>query len=206
MMPRIHPLRGYVLGALALMVPAHWSRAVEPGVDIAAPRVAISTVGSALTFNPSRLVIEQQDHVRWMPTAASVHTTTSGANCTANGLWNASLGTVGVNFTRQFVEPPQTFPYFCSPHCLSFNMVGQVVVTTLIDMRTTDTVGMTNLSWTGGGGSYQVFRSDTPAFITGPGTLKLPPNGGSAGTTFTDTSATQPDSGRAFFYLVMNLF
>jgi plastocyanin len=203
---RIHPLKPFVLGAFALLLPAHSSSAVEPGVDIAAPRVAVTTVGSGFTFNPARLVVEQQDHVRWMPTAVSSHTTTSGAGCTANGLWNASLGTVGVNFTRQFVEPPQTFPFFCTPHCLSFNMVGQVVVTTLIDMRTTDTAGMTSLSWTGGGGSYQVFRSDTPAFITGPGTLKFSPNGGSAGTTFTDTSAIQPDPGRAYFYLAMNLF
>src|SRR5262245_22774395 len=206
MLRRIHPLRVFLLGALALIFPAHASQAVEPGVDIAAPRVAITTVGSGFTFNPARLVVEQQDHVRWMPTATSVHTTTSGASCTANGLWNASLGTVGVTFTRQFVEPPQTFPYFCSPHCLSFNMVGQVVVTTLIDMRTTDMAGMTNLSWTGGGGVYQVFRSDTAAFVPGPGTLKLSPNGGSAGTTFTDTGATQPDPGRAYFYLSMNLF
>src|SRR5262245_4958565 len=145
---RMHRLGAFLLGALALIVPVQSPRAVEPGVDIAAPRVAITTVGSGFTFNPARLVIEQPAHVRWMPTATSVHTTTSGANCTANGLWSASLGTVGVNFTRQFVEPPQTFPYFCSPHCLSFNMVGQVVVTTLIDMRTTDMAGMTNLSWT----------------------------------------------------------
>jgi plastocyanin len=203
---RIHPLRTVLLGTLALMLPAHWSGAVEPGVDIAAPRVAISTVGSGFTFNPARLVVEQQDHVRWMPTVAASHTTTSGANCTASGLWNASLTTVGVNFTRQFVEAPQTLPYFCSPHCFSFNMVGQVVVTTLIDVRATDTAGMTNLFWTGGGGSYRVFRSDTPAFIAGPGTLTFSPNGGSTGTTFTDTSAMQPNSGRAFFYLAMNLF
>jgi len=206
MVRRIHPLKSFVLGALALLSPAGPLRAVEPGVDIAAPRVAISTVSNAdFSFHPSRLVIEQQDHVRWVPQTITGHTTTSGMPCVANGTWNASLGTVGVNFTRQFVEPPQIFPYFCGPHCASFNMVGQVVVTTLIDMTATHTAGTTKLAWSGGSGSYNVFRSDNPGF-TGPNTFKLPPDGGSTGLAFTDTSVTQPDPGRAYFYLVMNLF
>ena len=204
-MRRKHPLGTLVVGALALLSPAGPLRAVEPGVDIAAPRVAISTVSNAdFSFHPSRLVIEQQDHVRWMPLVASIHTTTSGMPCLANGLWNQSLGTVGVNFTRQFLEPPQVFPFFCSPHC-TLGMNGQVVVTTLIDMTATHTAGTTRLAWSGGSGSYSVFRSDNPGF-TGPNTLKLSPDGGSTGLIFTDTSPTQPDAGRAYFYLVMNLF
>jgi len=205
-MPRpIRSFRVLYLGALALLAPAGPLRAVEPGVDIAVPRVAISTVDSAsFMFHPPRLVIEQGDHVRWSPTTTSVHTTTSGAPCTANGLWNQSLGTVGVNFTRQFPEPPQVFPYFCSPHC-ALGMTGQVVVTTLVDLTMTHSAGAATLSWSGGSGSYQIFRSDGPAF-TGPGTVTLTPDGGSTGTTFTDSLAPPPPVGRASFYLVMNLF
>jgi plastocyanin len=174
--------------------------AVEPGVDIAVPRVAVSTVGTSLSFNPARLVVEQADHVRWSATAASIHTTTSGANCLADGLWNASLGTAGTNFTRQFNEPPQTFPYFCSPHC-GLGMVGQVTVTTLIDVAMTHAAGTSKLTWTGGSGLYQVFRSGRANFV-GPGIGPFPPDGGDAGTSFTDASF--PPEGTALFFLVMN--
>src|SRR6266545_2938999 len=136
--------------------------AVEPGVDVAVPRVAISQVDSTLSFHPALLVVETGDFVRWMPLVASIHTTTSGANCLTDGLWNASLGTPGVNFTRQFNETSRLLPYFCSPHC-GFAMVGQVTVTTTIDVTVVDSSGTTKLSWTGGGGSYRVFRSDNPA-------------------------------------------
>jgi len=205
-MPRpIRSFRILSLGALVLLAPAEPLPAVEPGVDIAVPRVAITTVdGSSLVFHPARLVIEQGDHVRWSPTTASIHNTTSGPPCTANGLWNQSLGTAGVNFTRQFPEPPQVFPFFCNPHC-SLGMTGQVVVTTLIGMTMTHSSGVPALSWSGGGGSYQIFRSDRPVF-TGPGTVRLAPDGGSTGTTFTDSLAPQPPVGGASFYLVMNLF
>jgi len=193
------------LGALALLAPVGPLSAVEPGVDIATPRVAISTVDNAsFMFHPPLLVVEQGDHVRWSPTTTSVHTTTSGSSCTADGRWNQSLGTVGVNFTRQFPEPPQVFPYFCSPHC-GLGMTGQVAVTTLIDLTMTHGAGAPTLSWSGGSGSYQIFRSDGPAF-TGPGTVRLTPDGGSTGTTFTDSLAPAPPVGGASFYLVMNLF
>jgi plastocyanin len=201
---RVSFLRILAIAGLALPGAAGPLPAIEPGVDIAAPRVAITTVDSALAFHPSRVVVEQGDHARWVPLVVSIHTTTSGAPCVADGRWSASLGTPGVNFTRQFAEPPQVFPYFCSPHC-GLGMQGQVTVTTLIDLATTDSSGTPKLSWTGGGASYQVFRSDTPAF-TGPNTVKLTPDGGSAGMTLTDLSAPQPATGRANFYLVMNLF
>ncbi len=192
-----------------LMASAMWAApalfAVEPGVDIAVPRVAVSMVDSTFSFHPSVLRIEQGDHVRWTPLTASGHSTVSGAACVGNGLWNESLGTPGVSFTRQFVEAPQTFPYFCSLHCGIRNMVGQVVLTPLIDLTATDMAGATSLSWTGGGTNYRVFRSDN-ALFTGPNTIALAPDGGSAGTSLNDFLAPAPAVGQATFYLVMNLF
>ncbi|OLD63172.1 MAG: hypothetical protein AUI47_10155 [Acidobacteria bacterium 13_1_40CM_2_68_5] len=192
----------FLCAALSIAVCSGTAVAVEPGVDIAVPRVLISTVDSALLFHPARQILEQGDYVRWSPQVASVHTTTSGSPCVADGLWSASLGTVGVNFTRQFLETPQVFPYFCSPHC-GFNMVGQVMVTGLIALTVSDSPGTSTLSWGGGGGLYQVIRSDNPAF-RGPNTATFTPDGGGGGTMFTDLFTPVPAAGAATFYLVMN--
>jgi len=53
--------------------------AVEPGVDIAVPRVAITNAGQGgmLIFAPASLRIEPGDYVRWK-WVAGFHTTTSG--------------------------------------------------------------------------------------------------------------------------------
>lgn len=161
----------------AVMAAVSWPvLAVEPGVAIAVPRVAVSTVDSTLSFKPARLVVEQDDHVRWSATVASIHTTTSGANCLADGLWNASLGVAGSNFTRQFNEPPQTRHYFCSPHC-GLGMVGQVVVTTLINLTMTDTAGTSNGPLLLG--NEQTLRRDAPSGVVRrpPATTVSPPTG-----------------------------
>jgi plastocyanin len=193
-----------VLTALSwiLLSDAGPSFAVEPGVDVAAPRVAISQVNDGITFMPANLVIEQGDWVRWMHVGASLsHTTTSGNPCVGSGLWNFSL-VPGTQFTRQFLEIPQNLPYFCTPHC-TFGMQGQVAVTTRIAVQASDNLGQLVLNWTGGSGVYQVFRSDVPAF-TGAGTTTLSPDAGPNGTTFTDP--TPPTVGKILFYLVMNKF
>ena len=187
-----------------VLVPLGAPLAVEPGVDIAAPRVAVTTVDSTLMFHPPALVVEQGDYVRWSALVASIHTTTSGTNCIADMIWNQSLGTAGTNFTRQFAEPPRLFGFFCSPHC-TLGMVGQVTVTATIDLTVTDSSGTTKLAWSGGGGSYQVYRSDNPRF-TGANTIKITPDGGSGGTSLTDLITPPPDVGRANYYLVMDLF
>src|SRR5262245_3374374 len=96
--------------------------AVEPGIDIAAPRVAITTVDSALAFHPAGQVVEQGDYVRWSALVNSIHTTTSGTGCVADGLWNQSLGVAGTIFTRQFTEAPRVIGFFCNSHC-AFGMV-----------------------------------------------------------------------------------
>jgi plastocyanin len=193
-----------------LLIPTP-AAAVEPGVDIAAPRVAIAGMSDAFVFSPANLRVEQGDYVRWRFTGVgSCHTTTSGAVCgQPSGLWNVIIGSptclggpVQV-FTRQFLEAPGTIGYFCSPHC-SLGMRGQVSVTTPINLAVTVAGSDTTLSYSGGGGLYRIFRSDVPGF-TGAGTTVLTPPGGTSVTTFTDTQSV-PAEGRAFFYLVMNQF
>ena len=93
-------------------------------------------------------------------------------------------------------------PYFCVPHC-TFGMTGRVTVTTTIDLQAVDTAGQIDLSWTGGGGLYVVNRSDSPGFVSA-GTVTLVPNGGDAGTTFSET--LQPPVGGVLYYLISNKF
>jgi len=187
---------------VTLLLSVQGALAVEPGVDVAAPRVAISQVADNFVFQPARIVVEQGDWIRWKNVAFSTsHTTTSGNPCVADNLWNAGL-LPGAQFTRQFTDLPGLIPYFCSPHC-GIGMTGQVTVTTLISVQASDNLGTLTLTWSGGGGVYQVFRSDIPGF-TGTGTVAFAPDGGDTGTTFTDSM--QPNLGRVLYYLVMNKF
>jgi plastocyanin len=199
---RDRPMHSGVALVIVLALPFFTSAAlaVEPGVDVAAPRVAVSTVdGSTFAFHPANLVVEQGDWVRWSWLGGG-HTTTSGPACVASGLWNTPLNAVSpATFTRQFGEPPGSIPYFCSIHCPT--MVGSVNVTALIDLAVKDAAGTSTLSWTGGSGSYLVYRGGAPTFI---GAQAFTPDGGSAGMTFTDS--TIPSPGQTSFYLVMNLF
>jgi plastocyanin len=188
----------------SLLAGAGVARAVEPGVDIAAPRVAITVAnGTTLRFVPATTRVETLDYVRWTWTSG-LHTTTSGPACAADGLWSSSLDSTTTQFTRQFLEAPGTRPYFCSPHC-GLGMTGSVVVTTLINLTLADLSGVSMLSWSGGGGIYRVFRSSSPLFPAGSTTV-LTPAGGTTQLSFIDQTAGTPPAGSAFFYLVMNQF
>ncbi|HKQ96602.1 MAG TPA: plastocyanin/azurin family copper-binding protein [Candidatus Polarisedimenticolia bacterium] len=189
---------------LAIGLLAAWSPgfAVEPGLDIAVPRVAITNAGGAqLIFSPSSIRLEPGDYVRWK-WVSGLHTTTSGASCVANGLWANNLTSTSQSFTRQFNEAPGSFPYFCSPHCGS-GMVGTVLLTTPIQLGVTDLAPMAVLSWSGGAGQYRIYRADNALFN---GATVLTPPGGVSGTSFNDVTGDLPAEGTAFFYLVMNQF
>ncbi len=178
--------------------------AVTPGVDIAVPRDPDSKATDQLIFTPADLVVEQGDFVRWVYASISfTHTTTSGANCTFNGLWSASLTPTSTQFAEQFSFAPGPFPYFCSPHCLCCGMKGVVTVTLPISLGVTDAGGITDLSWSSGSGTYRVFRSNSPAF-TPAGTTVLAGSTGTTQTTLTDIAVPPP--GEAAYYLVMNWF
>jgi len=176
-------------------------------VDIAVPRVALSTVNDQFAFTPKLVIVEQGDDVRWRFIGTFMsHTTTSGPACLVpNGLWTAPLSSLSPEFTRQFLEAPGGQPYYCGvdSHCSFYGMNGQVTVTTDISLTATDSLGMLTLSWTGGGPTYRAFRIDNPGF-TGSGTVVLTPANGTTQMSLTDT--IQPPVGQAAFYLVMNWF
>src|SRR5262245_22537127 len=170
--------------------------AVTPGVDIAVPKVTVVTI-SGFAFVANVVVIERGDYVHWKNMSGASHTTTSGMACVANNLWNNPLG-AGAEFQRQFLEPAGDLPYFCIPHC-GLGMTGTVRLTTPIVVQAADNGGTLTLSWTGGGPTYQVFRSSTPTFV---GSTPTPPAGGDTGTSVSDSSSLNP--GTVNFYLVMN--
>lgn len=190
------------IGLGMTLVAAPGALAVEPGIDIAVPRVAITNAGTGgtLTFSPASIRIEPGDHVRWR-WVAGFHNTTSGSSCVASGLWNNALTSSVTSFTRQFSGAPGSFPYYCAPHCTV--MTGTVLVTTPIQLTVTDLAPMAVLSWNGGGGLYRIFRADNPLFNAA--TVLTPP-GGAGGGSFNDTTGELPAEGTAFFYLVMNQF
>ena len=199
---RIVTLAMGLVTAIAASAPV--ALAVQPGVDIAAPRVAIvSANGLTLRFEPPTVAVEQGDYVQWNWTGG-IHTTTSGVPCLADNLWSSSLDSVTTQFSRQFLDPTGTRSYFCSPHC-SFGMTGSVGVTMPINVGVTDSSGAALLTWTGGGGLYRVFRSDSPRFPSASTTV-LTPAGGTNQTSFLDTFSPQPSIGSVSFYLVMNQF
>jgi plastocyanin len=196
-------MRTAVCSSLLALAAVTRAGAVEPGVDIAAPRVAISDVGvgGGFTFTPATLRVEPEDYVRWRWNSGT-HSTTSGSACSASGLWNVPMTSASTSFTRQFLEAPGTIPFFCTPHC-SF-MSGQVIVTTTIQVSVADNAGTVDLTWSGGAAPYRVYRSDSPLF--GAGTQVLTPVGGIGTTAFSDASGTAPALDKAFYYLVMNEF
>ena len=68
-------------------------------------------------FVPATLTIAAGDTVRWTQQDAVTHTTTSGPNGVADGLWDSGSMTLAANTTFAFTFPePGTYPYFCRPH------------------------------------------------------------------------------------------
>src|SRR5688572_23792085 len=108
---RSRPAVGLSLALVSTLsaLPAH---AVEPGVDIAAPRVITSVVNATFAFVPRNPVVEQGDFVRWRNIGTGLHTSTSGSMCgVVDGLWDFQLGAGVVTPTRQFNELPRSIPY-----------------------------------------------------------------------------------------------
>ena len=176
---------------------------LQPGIDGAVPRFAISLVDDSFVFRPPRLVVEQGDWVLWRHVGSSrFHTTTSGSNCSADGLWRGELQPGG-QFGRLVVEPAgRVLPYFSEPDCL-IGMTGEVDVTDDIRLTIVGVSGAAALSWSGGSGPYRVERSDTPSFV-GPSTTSFAPAGGDFGTSFADPAPV--GAGQAHFYLIVGRF
>ncbi len=83
---------------------------------------------NSATFSPSSVNASVGDTIRWVWHGGG-HTVTSGANCTADGLFDGDLSLSFQSF--EWVIPSSvagtTVSYFCVPHCF-FNMVGSITV------------------------------------------------------------------------------
>ena len=78
-------------------------------------------------FTPSILDVRRGDTIIWTRIGGN-HTVTSGANCTADGLFDAPLDVQSPTFT--WVVPSDAasnIPYFCIPHC-NFGQEGEIIV------------------------------------------------------------------------------
>ena len=82
-------------------------------------------------FSPVDLVISVGDTVQWENVGSNPHTSTSGAGCTADALWNSGTLSSGQKFMAIFdashINQTGALPYFCTFHCV-LNMKGTVTV------------------------------------------------------------------------------
>ena len=76
-------------------------------------------------FTPATVTIKVGDKVTWNWAGGS-HDVVSGANCTDDGKFKSSMQTSG-SYEFTFTTAG-TYPYYCTPHCSSANMVGTVIV------------------------------------------------------------------------------
>jgi plastocyanin len=99
-----------------------------------------------LLFSPAAITVSPGDRIRWVRTAGN-HTVTSGAACTASGLFDGLITLANPQFT--WIVPAsaagQTIPYYCAPHC-SFGMVGTITVTGSANPADLDGDGLVNAS------------------------------------------------------------
>jgi len=82
--------------------------------------------GGARIFSPSVTTVNAGDQIIWN-WGSTFHSTTSGANDTADGLWNSTVITQTPHTFTNSISTPGTYPFYCQPH-YSFGMTGQVTV------------------------------------------------------------------------------
>lgn len=79
-------------------------------------------------FQPADITISEGTTVTWDNNSSSIHTSTSGSPCTADGQWNSGNLSPGESFSMTFEEGSAgTYSYFCIPHC-GVGMTGTVTV------------------------------------------------------------------------------
>jgi plastocyanin len=97
--------------------------------------LAAQTTASAATFTvnvgqagnnfvPQSLTITRGDTVNWV-WVAGLHSTTSGACCVANGVWDSGNHSPAFSFPVTF-NASGTFSYFCRQHLAA--MQGTIIV------------------------------------------------------------------------------
>jgi plastocyanin len=102
-------------------------------VLLAAPAHAAvhEILASGFTFSPATITINRGDVIRWV-WGSGAHTVTSGNPCTPDGLFNAQLDMLHPTFEFTF-NTDGAFPFFCTPHCSLFDMLGTVTVQNTAD-------------------------------------------------------------------------
>jgi len=81
--------------------------------------------GGALKFSPAVATVNAGDQIVWNWTGNN-HSTTSGSDGTADGLWNSGVNNQPHTFTNS-ISTPGDYPYFCQVHS-AFGMTGEVIV------------------------------------------------------------------------------
>jgi plastocyanin len=79
-------------------------------------------------FSPKDLTVNVGDTVTWVNQDPTFHDTTSGVGRVPSGVWKSPLLGNGGSFSFTFNVAPGTYPYYCTPHVFTFNMVGSVTV------------------------------------------------------------------------------
>lgn len=77
-------------------------------------------------FDPLTVTINTGDTVTWQNYGNSIHTATSGTNCSPDGKFNSGNLSKNQTYTVQFNEAG-TYPYYCIPHCMA-GMTGTITV------------------------------------------------------------------------------
>lgn len=77
-------------------------------------------------FDPETLEVAPGTTVMWDNVDDDEHSTTSGTNCSHDGIWDSGELNPGSNFTETF-DSQGNFPYYCIPHCGN-GMTGLVIV------------------------------------------------------------------------------
>lgn len=178
-------------------------------------------------FLPNKPKIEQGDCIRWQHTNTITAHDSTHSVCNDDELcmfapapsgckWDTGNVSATTNSSRTCFYNPTTFPgstgaaglhFYCRIHAAQnavTGMVGDLRVTTTINLLVRRSGNDVILSWTGGGvtGSftYDVLRSLNDTKFTSPSTLAT---GTIAGNTFTDTT-TVLAAGRVYSYLIRN--
>ncbi|MBD3161824.1 MAG: amicyanin [Candidatus Eisenbacteria bacterium] len=81
---------------------------------------------SGFTFVPDMISIAPGDSVHWVNSTQTIHTVTSGEDCSADGLFDSGNLEPDDEFGYRFDEEGD-YPYFCIPHCGS-GMTGRIEV------------------------------------------------------------------------------
>ena len=94
---------------------------------LAAKTVSVQVApGGELTFDPVTVSIQPGDTVMWTWKAPN-HSVTSGTPAKPTGLFDSGIHNTNFVFSHTYSDSG-TFYYFCQPHGLCCNMIGQVVV------------------------------------------------------------------------------